>query len=109
MDVCLYSEVCHLLASYEYKLPIRRLIQELFVDVPLQKVSGVFPSVPAPTMNQMAMKITCSIVCRSLQCLQKYYELDTAVSVPVKAVEEIEVQNLQVERMATAANTSVQA
>ncbi|OQV15503.1 Rapamycin-insensitive companion of mTOR [Hypsibius exemplaris] len=40
-DPCLYTEVCHLLASLPYKLSIRRLIQELFLDVPIQ--NGLYP------------------------------------------------------------------
>uniref|UniRef100_A0A3B3Q9J8 RPTOR independent companion of MTOR, complex 2b n=1 Tax=Paramormyrops kingsleyae TaxID=1676925 RepID=A0A3B3Q9J8_9TELE len=32
-DICLYSEVCHLLANCLFRLPSRRFIQELFQDV----------------------------------------------------------------------------
>jgi hypothetical protein len=42
MDPCLYTEVCHLLASFTYKLSIRRLIQELFLDVPIQNILRSF-------------------------------------------------------------------
>uniref|UniRef100_A0A665T2J1 RPTOR independent companion of MTOR, complex 2b n=1 Tax=Echeneis naucrates TaxID=173247 RepID=A0A665T2J1_ECHNA len=33
-DICLYSEVCYLLAHCMFRLPSRRFIQELFQDVP---------------------------------------------------------------------------
>ncbi|KAF6126947.1 RPTOR independent companion of MTOR complex 2 [Phyllostomus discolor] len=32
-DICLYSEVSHLLAHCAFRLPCRRFIQELFQDV----------------------------------------------------------------------------
>lgn len=37
-DICLYSEVCHTLANYNYRLPSRRFIQELFQDVNFEQV-----------------------------------------------------------------------
>ncbi|XP_055330302.1 rapamycin-insensitive companion of mTOR-like [Paramacrobiotus metropolitanus] len=37
LDPCLYSEVSHILSAYTFKLSIRRMIQELFLDLPLQK------------------------------------------------------------------------
>ena len=38
-DICLYSEVSHLLAYCMFRLPSRRFIQELFQDVPFIPVS----------------------------------------------------------------------
>uniref|UniRef100_A0A4W3J099 RPTOR independent companion of MTOR complex 2 n=1 Tax=Callorhinchus milii TaxID=7868 RepID=A0A4W3J099_CALMI len=38
-DICLYSEVSHLLAHCTFRLPSRRFIQELFQDVQFQPVS----------------------------------------------------------------------
>jgi rapamycin-insensitive companion of mTOR len=32
-DICLYSEICYLLANYNYRLNARRFIQELFQDI----------------------------------------------------------------------------
>ena len=38
-DVCLYSEICQILASYNYRLTARRFIQELFMDLVFTEVS----------------------------------------------------------------------
>merc|ERR1719188_1102522 len=32
-DLCLYSEVCLMLASHSYRLSVRRFVQELFLDL----------------------------------------------------------------------------
>ncbi|CAH1775574.1 unnamed protein product [Owenia fusiformis] len=37
-DVCLYSEVCYILANYIYRLNARRFIQELFQDIPMDEL-----------------------------------------------------------------------
>lgn len=42
-DVCLYSEICLVLASYNYRLTARRFIQELFMDLVFREVGGGQP------------------------------------------------------------------
>ncbi|XP_013398176.1 rapamycin-insensitive companion of mTOR isoform X2 [Lingula anatina] len=37
-DLCLYSEVCYLLGHYNFRLPSRRFIQELFQDMTFDKM-----------------------------------------------------------------------
>lgn len=37
-DVCLFSDVCHILASYGYRLRARRFLHELFMDSPFDEV-----------------------------------------------------------------------
>ncbi|KAK8765220.1 hypothetical protein V5799_032173 [Amblyomma americanum] len=37
-DVCLYSEVCLLMSRYRYRLGARTLLQELFIDLSLEKI-----------------------------------------------------------------------
>nr|UYO77161.1 rapamycin insensitive companion of mTOR [Penaeus japonicus] len=37
-DLCLYSEICIILASYSFRLTARRFIQELFMDLPLNEI-----------------------------------------------------------------------
>ncbi|MPC24652.1 Rapamycin-insensitive companion of mTOR [Portunus trituberculatus] len=37
-DVCLYAEICQILASYNYRLTARRFIQELFMDMVFTEV-----------------------------------------------------------------------
>ena len=37
-DLCLYSEICHLMASYKFRLSARRFIQELFMDLTFTEV-----------------------------------------------------------------------
>nr|XP_027221348.1 rapamycin-insensitive companion of mTOR-like isoform X1 [Penaeus vannamei] len=37
-DLCLYSEICLILASYSFRLTARRFIQELFMDLPLNEI-----------------------------------------------------------------------
>ena len=39
-DVCLYSEVCSLLANYTFRLTSRRFIQEMFMDVNFDQVKA---------------------------------------------------------------------
>ena len=39
-DVCLYSQVCDLLAVYQYSMPRRLLIQSKFQDMTFDCVSG---------------------------------------------------------------------
>jgi len=39
-DLCLYSEVAQVLADYHFKLPTRRFIQELFLDVNFSPMDG---------------------------------------------------------------------
>lgn len=38
-DICLYSEVSIQLASYNFRLPSRRFLQELFLDLNFEPVS----------------------------------------------------------------------
>ncbi|XP_020782271.2 rapamycin-insensitive companion of mTOR-like isoform X1 [Boleophthalmus pectinirostris] len=44
-DICLYSEVSHLLAHCTFRLPSRRFIQELFQDVPFVPMYAAAESV----------------------------------------------------------------
>nr|XP_053655508.1 LOW QUALITY PROTEIN: rapamycin-insensitive companion of mTOR-like [Cherax quadricarinatus] len=37
-DLCLYSEICQILACYNYRLTARRFIQELFMDLTFSEV-----------------------------------------------------------------------
>ncbi|GFS15780.1 rapamycin-insensitive companion of mTOR [Elysia marginata] len=37
-DICFYSEVCHLLSTYSYRLLARRFIHELFDDVNIEQL-----------------------------------------------------------------------
>ena len=41
-DICLYSEVSHLLSHCTFRLPCRRFIQELFQDVQFLQVSRIY-------------------------------------------------------------------
>ncbi|CAG7716760.1 unnamed protein product [Allacma fusca] len=36
-DLCLYSELCGLMSSYNVRLPLRRFVQELFLDLPFDE------------------------------------------------------------------------
>lgn len=38
-DICLYTELCAILSRYNVRLPIRRFIQELFLDITFEEVS----------------------------------------------------------------------
>lgn len=40
-DLCLYSEVCLQLEAYNFRLPARRFIQEIFQDINYQPVSMI--------------------------------------------------------------------
>jgi len=37
-DVCLFSDVCYIMASYGYRLRARRFLHELFMDSPFDEV-----------------------------------------------------------------------
>lgn len=37
-DICLYTELCAILSRYNVRLPIRRFIQELFLDITFEEV-----------------------------------------------------------------------
>lgn len=37
-DICLYSEVCLQMAAYNFRLPSRRFLQELFLDLNFDQV-----------------------------------------------------------------------
>jgi len=36
-DICLYTELCAILSRYNVRLPLRRFIQELFLDIPFDE------------------------------------------------------------------------
>ena len=49
-DVCLFSEISYLLATYNYRLRARKFIEELFLDLKFIKVCVVlhyFCAIPA--------------------------------------------------------------
>ncbi len=41
-DVCLFSDVCVLLGSINYRIQARQLIQDLFLDAPFHEVMNKF-------------------------------------------------------------------
>ncbi|XP_072310238.1 LOW QUALITY PROTEIN: rapamycin-insensitive companion of mTOR-like [Eucyclogobius newberryi] len=52
-DICLYSEVSHLLAHCTFRLPSRRFIQELFQDVPFVPMYAAAESVLSKTAQNI--------------------------------------------------------
>lgn len=65
-DICLYSEVSHLLAHCMFRLPSRRFIQELFQDVHFIPVrsSSIRSFHFSPVPNSLLAPIS-SYLCRS--------------------------------------------
>lgn len=55
-DICLYSEVSHLLAHCTFRLTSRRFIQELFQDVQFMPVR---PQTHPPTHPHYPLSLTC--------------------------------------------------
>lgn len=38
-DICVYSDVCSIMASAQHRIQARRILQELFLDAPFSEVS----------------------------------------------------------------------
>lgn len=40
-DICVYSDVCNLLADHHYHIQARRYMHELFLDAPFKEVDFI--------------------------------------------------------------------
>lgn len=40
-DICVYSDVCNLLANHHYHIQARRYMHELFLDAPFKEVTFI--------------------------------------------------------------------
>lgn len=41
-DICVYSDVCNLLAEHHYHIQARRYMHELFLDAPFKEASIIY-------------------------------------------------------------------
>lgn len=85
-DICLYSEVSHLLAHCMFRLTSRRFIQELFQDVQFMPVRH--HTTPSPTFSKTLLVSSIACITFLFPLFQMYEEAEAILTKLPKPVEE---------------------